>query len=229
MELEDLTDSENLGSGPTNSGGSWFDDLLDTGGDLLGGAWDWLTDDDGGVSTGGLGLGSLLGGGLAAYLANQQDAPAPTGYQGGIPEYQYTRHMIQQPNDPNRRPGSGGRRYFTDGQFIPKEGAPAQNGIATVPQNLASGGIAELKSPRYLRGGTDGMADKINTAIDGKDPAALSHGEFVIPADVVSHLGNGNSEAGAKVLEQMMTKVRKERTGNPKQGKQIDPNQMVPR
>ena len=59
-------------------------------------------------------------------------------------------------------------------------------------------------------------------------PAMLSDGEFVIPADVVSHLGNGNSDAGAKVLDGMMTNVRKSRTGNPKQGKQINPNKFLP-
>ena len=45
------------------------------------------------------------------------------------------------------------------------------------------------------------MADRKPAMIDNEQPAALSDGEFVIPADVVSHLGNGNSEAGAKVLE----------------------------
>ena len=48
------------------------------------------------------------------------------------------------------------------------------------------------------------MADLIPATIDGTQPAALSDGEFVIPADVVSHLGNGNSEAGAEQLYSMM-------------------------
>jgi hypothetical protein len=90
---------------------------------------------------------------------------------------------------------------------------------------MASGGIA---SARYLKGGTDGMADKIPANIDGKQPAALSHGEFVIPADVVSHLGNGNSEAGADKLYQMMSRIRKARTGNKKQGKKINPDKFMP-
>lgn len=88
---------------------------------------------------------------------------------------------------------------------------------------LASGG-----QPRYLGNAHDGMADTIPAQIDGKKPAALSGGEFVIPADVVSHLGNGNSTAGAKVLYDMMAKVRKARTGTPKQGKQINANKYVP-
>lgn len=106
--------------------------------------------------------------------------------------------------------------------------------LPEVPQptgftGMAHGGIAALaKGGRYLGGSTDGMADEIDTTIDDKQPAKLSHGEFVIPADVVSHLGNGNSEAGAKKLYQMMAKVRKARTGNEKQGKQINPDKFMP-
>ena len=79
----------------------------------------------------------------------------------------------------------------------------------------------------YLGGSTDGMADQIPATINNMQPAALSDGEFVIPADVVSHLGNGNSDAGAQNLYSMMERVRKDRTGNPKQGKQIDPNKYL--
>ncbi len=100
-----------------------------------------------------------------------------------------------------------------------------QSGIAG---GLASGGKAQMRNPRYLRGNTDGMADKIPSSIDGKQPAALSHGEFVIPADVVAHLGNGNSDAGAKKLYDMMARVRKARTGTTKQGKKINPDKFMP-
>lgn len=96
---------------------------------------------------------------------------------------------------------------------------------------MASGGIAMYAKggePRYLQGGTDGMADQIPSNIDGEQPAALSHGEFVIPADVVSHLGNGNSEAGADKLYQMMARIRKARTGTEKQGKRINPDKFMP-
>ena len=79
----------------------------------------------------------------------------------------------------------------------------------------------------YLGGPTDGMADQIPATIDNTQPAALSDGEFVIPADVVSHLGNGNSDAGAKNLYSMMDRVRTDRTGNPNQGRQIDPNKYL--
>ena len=72
------------------------------------------------------------------------------------------------------------------------------------------------------------MADTIPATIDNKDPAALSGGEFVVAADVVSGLGNGNSEAGAKQLYDMMDRIRKARTGTIQQGKQINPQQYMP-
>lgn len=96
---------------------------------------------------------------------------------------------------------------------------------------MASGGIAVLAKggkPRYLQGATDGMADKIPSSIDGNQPAALSHGEFVIPADVVSHLGNGNSDAGANKLYEMMDRIRQARTGTKQQGKKINPDKFMP-
>ena len=81
----------------------------------------------------------------------------------------------------------------------------------------------------YLEGITDGMADAVPASIEGDQPAALSDGEFVVPADVVSHLGNGNSDAGAKQLYSMMNRVRKARTGTTKQGKEIKPKKYMPR
>jgi hypothetical protein len=112
-------------------------------------------------------------------------------------------------------------------------GEPEQAPIPTQPQQaprvmFAQGGLMGLAKGRYLQGSTDGMADELRTSIEGKQPAALSHGEFVVPADVVSHLGNGNSDAGAKKLYEMMARVRKARTGNPKQGKEINPDKFMP-
>lgn len=92
---------------------------------------------------------------------------------------------------------------------------------------FAAGGIAGL--PRYLNSPHDGMGDGIAASIDGQKSAALSGGEFVVPADVVSHLGNGNSQAGAQQLFAMMDRVRQERTGTRQQGRQIDPLRMMPR
>jgi hypothetical protein len=92
-----------------------------------------------------------------------------------------------------------------------------------IPGYGAGGGL------HYLKSAEDGMADKIPATIDSKQPARLSGGEFVIPADVVSHLGNGNSEAGAKRLYEMMDKIRHARTGTKEQGKQINPAKFTPK
>ena len=113
-----------------------------------------------------------------------------------------------------------------------------KNQAQNAAQGLAAGGltsgIASLGSyaaggnPRLLRGPGDGMSDNIPATIAGKQPARLADGEFVVPADVVSHLGNGSTEAGANVLHQMMERVRKARTGNSKQGHQINPQKFIP-
>ena len=218
---------------------------------------------------------SAAGGLYGMYKGLQGEKAQKVGYQGGIPSYTAIREQVPVAATPagmqERRPGSAGRRYFTDVKYVPKSdtenitaaqtasaaqadalsAAQAPNTPIVQPETqqsdamtagerqtfynnlmnqsgLAHGGIAALKQGRYLKGGTDGMADKISTNIDGKQPAALSHGEFVIPADVVSHLGNGNSEAGAERLYSMMDRIRKARTGTTKQGKQINPNKHLP-
>lgn len=100
------------------------------------------------------------------------------------------------------------------------------------PSNMAHGGIANLGSysdgGRMLKGPGDGMSDSIPASISGKRPARLADGEFVVPADVVSHLGNGSTDAGAKQLYAMMNKVRQARTGRKAQGREINPRQYVP-
>lgn len=217
-------------------------------------------------------------GGLYGAYQSQQTQPK-TGYQGGIPKYEAVREGVAGSHyDPNRRPGSGGQRYFSDLSYAaPGEAATAARGAAreqaaglaalnannparearpnptdeaafkgkeseTVREGTAAskviknvpvpkyshGGITTLAKGRYLGGATDGMADKIPAQIDGKQEAKLSHGEFVIPADVVGHLGNGNSEAGAQRLYEMMDRIRKARTGTARQGKQINPNKFLP-
>ena len=141
---------------------------------------------------------ALLGG-LMGLLSKGSAPKGPVGYQGSIPKFTAVRG----------KPGEGTK-------FVQAAGGGLMD--------LAQGG----RAARYLRGGTDGMADKIKTNIDGKQPARLSHGEFVIPADVVSHLGNGNSDAGADVLYEMMDKIRTARTGTKKQGRQINPRKYIP-
>jgi hypothetical protein len=89
----------------------------------------------------------------------------------------------------------------------------------------AAGGMA---AGRYLSGGGDGMSDSIPATINNKQPARLADGEFVVPADVVSHLGNGSSNAGAKKLYGMMDKIRTARTGKKKQAPAVKTNKYLP-
>lgn len=245
---------------------------------------DWLKGAAGNVDWGNV---LALGG---SYALNQSGANsaqvAPTGYQGSIPAYAAVREPVPVSVPENYRPGSAGRRYFSDTRYAkaddipaartaaqeqatgiaalnqanpfiesrpapaPRPQAPAVNplmaarppappaqpmrqpmplqGLANFAPQYAEGGIARLAKGRYLNGESDGMADEVRANIDGRQEARLSDGEYVIPADVVSHLGNGNSSAGAKVLDEMLSRVRKQRTGNEKQGKEIDPRKVMP-
>lgn len=251
----------------------------------------------------GLNLGSLLSagvGGLAGLLGSGGSSQRPTGYQGTVPKYQAVRQQVPMANqDPARRPGSGGRQYFTNTQYLPRsdetgiaaalskaqeqsnliaqanlaptqgqrtdllnaaqsvypmytpygapEAPPAPAGGATTEEDTsgeftpaddsnigggASGGLVGLArsglTPRFLAGGTDGMADKIPAMIEGGQPAKLGHGEFVIPADVVGFLGSGNSEAGSKVLYAMMDRIRKNAHGSKKQIKPANLKKTLP-
>jgi hypothetical protein len=245
-----------------------------------------INPDDGSLNIGNIAKGIAALGSLG--LSNK---PNQAGYNVPIPELAMMRQQVM-PNDPNRRPGSGGLNYFTDPKYAKIDDTTAQaaaqaadtaqaagiraaytpataavnpyagkmptaalsttavNPLAPAktaaeaalpvpqatlpdwakPKPMAAGGLASFAKGgnNYLQGSTDGMADKLNTTIDDKQAAKLSHGEFVIPADVVSHLGNGNSDAGAQKLYAMMARIRKARTGNSEQGKRINPDKFMP-
>tara|TARA_R100000664_G_C2743003_1_gene131198 strand:+ start:315 stop:1478 length:1164 start_codon:yes stop_codon:yes gene_type:complete len=145
-------------------------------------------------------------------------------------------------NDPDKRIRTAfQKRRFGELPMTPKEEAEFLRMFGTDyidragpkgsrRREYATGGIAELgtRKQRYLDGETDGMADEVPATIDNEDPAALSDGEYVIPADVVSHLGNGNSDAGAKVLDEMLSRVREARTGETEQAPEINPKEFLP-
>jgi hypothetical protein len=134
--------------------------------------------------------------------------------------------MIENPEYLAR--GTPGPDQMMDMRYVPRyisSNPQAAIDFSKIPTGLAEGGLAD--AGRYLQGETDGMADKIPSSIDGEQPAALSHGEFVIPADVVSHLGNGNSDAGAQKLYEMMSRIRQARTGTTEQGKEINPDEFT--
>jgi hypothetical protein len=101
---------------------------------------------------------------------------------------------------------------------------------AGTPYKAAQGGLLSLhRGGNFLSGRGDGMSDDIPAMIGTKQPARLADGEFVIPADVVSHIGNGSSKAGAEKLYAMMDKIRQERTGRKRQSPQINAAKYLPR
>ena len=118
-------------------------------------------------------------------------------------------------------------------QGSPVQGIDAASQMPATVQ-AAQGGIMGGTIGSYsdggqmLKGPGDGMSDSIPAKIGKHQPARLADSEFVIPADVVSHLGNGSSDAGAKQLYAMMDRIRKARTGTKKQGKQIKPEKYMP-
>jgi hypothetical protein len=112
------------------------------------------------------------------------------------------------------------------------------------PYRAASGGLMDTAVARRLMGGGqlgsysdggqalqgpgDGMSDSIPGVIGGAQPARLADGEFVVPADVVSGIGNGSTDAGSRQLYAMMDKIREARTGRTKQAPEINPRRMMP-
>lgn len=147
------------------------------------------------------GMGGL--GALSLMQSMGQKVPGAEKYDGPLSKFVY---------DPKRYR----RSQFADGGIV----ALTQGGVSDLG-TYSDGG-------RMLKGPGDGMSDNIPGVIGGKRPARLADGEFVVPADVVSHLGNGSTDAGAKQLYAMMDRVRRARTGTKKQGRQIRPGRMMP-
>jgi hypothetical protein len=105
------------------------------------------------------------------------------------------------------RPGAGGVSYFSPTTYTQKA---AGGGMM-----YGGGGISDLggysDGGRLLKGPGDGVSDSIPATIGGKQPARLAEGEFVVPARIVSELGNGSTNAGAQKLYAMMDRVQNAR------------------
>ena len=170
--------------------------------------------------------------------------PTPTPYSGPLSKFKYD-PAYYTPTIPAQpvpyTPMYRDYRSYADGGTVMDGGSPgtqlqgANDPLmfqSTGVERMAGGGIASLGNysdgGQMLKGPGDGMSDSIPATIAGKQPARLANDEFVVPADVVSHLGNGSSDAGAKQLYKMMYKVRQARTGKKAQGKQIDPSKYLP-
>ena len=150
---------------------------------------------------------AAIGGGAPAFFLNRPEGlDEDEKYKGPLSMFKY---------DP---------RYYRP--------AYASGGIADLPASKKYAGGGDLggysDGGRMLKGPGDGMSDSIPARIGRRQPARLADGEFVVPADVVSHLGNGSTDAGAKQLYSMMDKVRRARTGTKKQGKEINPRKYMP-
>jgi len=143
-------------------------------------------------------LGSVVGAGPDTSLPGQEE------YDGPLSQFRY---------DPRRY------RAAASGGLMDTEPA----------RRMAAGGLGSYSDGgQTLKGPGDGMSDSIPASIGDKQPARLADGEFVIPADVVSGLGNGSTDAGARQLYELMDKVRAARTGRTKQAPEINPRKMMP-
>ncbi len=144
-----------------------------------------------------------------AFAPDQQEAPG-----------------IQYPNiDPNKFKYSQPQwtvykpKYYAGGGITDLD---VGDGIPSV-QMMAHGGVSDLggysDGGRLLKGPGDGVSDDIPAQIGNKQPARLADGEFVIPARIVSELGNGSTDAGARRLYQMMDRINSGRAKTTKKGK----------
>lgn len=157
-------------------------------------------------------------------IGSQEGPDMPEEYDGPLKRFRF--------NPETYRPA----RYAEGGiANLAAGGYDRMVGEQPMYQALAKGGISDLggysdyaRGGRMLKGPGDGMSDSIPASIAGKRPARLARDEFVVPADVVSGLGNGSSDAGAKHLYAMMDRVRQARTGTKKQGKEINARRFVP-
>jgi len=165
-------------------------------------------------------LGAIGGGlGLAALLASMnKKSGTDDSYKGTIPEY--TASRTQTPTSETRqgingapyRPGQGGVTYFSPTTYTPKAAGGGLMGLANggvTPGQYNLGSYSD--GGRLLKGPGDGVSDSIPAVIGQKQPARLATGEFVIPARIVSELGNGSTDAGAKRLYEMMNRIQQTR------------------
>ena len=138
------------------------------------------------------------------------------GYPGGVTGYQTGENGLPSELGGSAAPGSDATSSTPDSSPSTDSGGYsgetyAYGGLAA----LARGGQSHLgdysDGGRLLRGPGDGVSDSIPASIGNKRPARLADGEFVVPARIVSELGNGSTEAGARKLYAMMDRVQKAR------------------
>ena len=95
-------------------------------------------------------------------------------------------------------------------------------------QSILRRTVPNAQTEGMISGPGGGMDDMVQGMIGNEQPVAVSPGEFIVPADVVSGLGDGSSDAGAEKLDMMMERVRMERNGTTRQAPQIDERKVMP-
>jgi hypothetical protein len=120
----------------------------------------------------------------------------------------------------------GGVPHLSEGSFVVPADVVSHFGNGSTDAGLQA--LHRHLGASPIMGHGDGMSDDIHTSIDGKQPARVANGEALVSPDKVKELGKGSTDAGAKKLYAMMSKVRKARTGNSKQGKQIKADKYLP-
>jgi len=177
-----------------------------------------------------LGAGATVEDIYRQYLGRQGDQAGVDYWKqqfGGTVDANELRQFLTGAQDEYLQQINSGAGYARPSMAMPTTPSPGAVPATDLEQfAYAAGGPA--RDPKYLRGSTNGQADEIQTTIDGAQPALLSHGEFVVPADVVSALGGGNSESGAEVLYSMMDRVRQQAFGRKKQMNKVNPGKVMP-
>lgn len=112
-------------------------------------------------------------------------------------------------------------------RFVSRYGEDALRDLVERVQSGQFDANAETTEGK-VSGVGDGMDDMIPATLEGEQDVVLSDGEFIVPADVVSGLGNGSTDAGSKALYEMMDRVREMRTGGTTQPKQVPQGKMLP-
>lgn len=181
---------------------------------------------------GGVGFQNMPTGGLAAIQGLRDGYDAPQTMDGNIPQFNEGK-MVKKPKKATRTsaaqlaamdPLEAGLAELNNARAMAQ--MPGGN-FALPKQSVQDLGVINAAQGRYLKGPGDGMSDSIAATINNKQPARLADGEFVVPADVVSHLGNGSSDAGAKKLYKMMDKVRVARTGKKQQAPAVKTDKFM--
>jgi hypothetical protein len=169
--------------------------------------------------------GMMASGGVSDDGTTELDTPISYSYDPLAQRFSEIAPVLPQTSQSPDRPAFGGlaKQAFDQAEAPQRYSYNAANQQYT---KMASGGISDAYNlggysdgGRLLRGPGDGVSDSIPAVIGRKQPARLADGEFVVPARIVSEIGNGSTEAGARKLYAMMDRIQKARSKTVGKGK----------